>query len=420
MRKQVRSFVLIALLCSTMMMANGLNLNSNGAKALSMGGAFIGLADDYSAVFWNPAGMIQMQGPTLSLYFADVIPTATYQLDMLGIDAKTETKHYLSGSVGFFKPIADNKIVLGIYGYVPSGLGAKWNGDELLMLTKATGKGGPYEWESMLGVITVSPAIAVKLSDRFSLGASLNINYGMLTMKRPAAGQYEEDLSGIAVGFTLGALFKVNDKFQVGATVKTPFDVKLSGDATMAGIPAISAMIPTESPAEREASWPIWAGLGFAYKPSDKLTLTADFQYTNWGAMTDIPISYENTSWALLFNEASRFELQWQDALQIRFGLQYMLSETFALRCGYYNDPSPNPKRDLLNTHNILLPETSYNFATFGLGIISGKLKIDAAVEYGFGSDITILPAEVHPTAGMMGTHGVNILAAGVAVTLGL
>ena len=43
--------------------ANGLNLNGVGSKAIAMGGAFIGQADDFSAIFWNPAGLTQMQGP---------------------------------------------------------------------------------------------------------------------------------------------------------------------------------------------------------------------------------------------------------------------------------------------------------------------------------------------------------------------
>lgn len=32
-----------------------------GARALAMGGAFTGLADDVSATYWNPAGLIQME-----------------------------------------------------------------------------------------------------------------------------------------------------------------------------------------------------------------------------------------------------------------------------------------------------------------------------------------------------------------------
>jgi hypothetical protein len=32
-----------------------------GARALAMGGAFVGLADDVSATYWNPAGLIQIE-----------------------------------------------------------------------------------------------------------------------------------------------------------------------------------------------------------------------------------------------------------------------------------------------------------------------------------------------------------------------
>ena len=32
-----------------------------GSRAQSMGGAYIGVADDYSASFWNPAGLAQMR-----------------------------------------------------------------------------------------------------------------------------------------------------------------------------------------------------------------------------------------------------------------------------------------------------------------------------------------------------------------------
>jgi hypothetical protein len=32
-----------------------------GTRALGMGGAYLGVADDYSATFWNPAGLAQIR-----------------------------------------------------------------------------------------------------------------------------------------------------------------------------------------------------------------------------------------------------------------------------------------------------------------------------------------------------------------------
>ena len=37
-----------------------------GARAQAMGNAFIGIADDYSATYWNPAGLAKMQKSELT------------------------------------------------------------------------------------------------------------------------------------------------------------------------------------------------------------------------------------------------------------------------------------------------------------------------------------------------------------------
>ncbi len=79
MKKLLTSFFLAFALLTTSILANGLNLNSIGPKAAAMGGAFIGLSDDYSSIYWNPAGMSQIQHTQLGVYFAGVMPTATYK-----------------------------------------------------------------------------------------------------------------------------------------------------------------------------------------------------------------------------------------------------------------------------------------------------------------------------------------------------
>jgi hypothetical protein len=43
-----------------------------GAKAVALGGAFVAMADDASAGYWNPAGLSQLSGPVISL--ADRVP----------------------------------------------------------------------------------------------------------------------------------------------------------------------------------------------------------------------------------------------------------------------------------------------------------------------------------------------------------
>jgi len=395
--------VAAVLMLSTGLAANGLNLNSVGSKAIGMGGAFVGLADDYSAIFWNPAGMIQQEGPIFSLYGSAIIPTVSYEFALAGIDTQTESKMYPSGAIGYIKPLSD-KVTVGILAYVPSGSGATWPGADLAPLAA----GSVLKWESMVGILAVSPAVAVRLSDKFTLGAALNIYYGLLKIKRPALLQYEENLNGFAVGGTISAMYQPSDKLSFGLTFKTPISVKMEGDATMSGAGALN--LSTTATAERSADWPMWIGFGVALKATDRLTFTADLQYTDWQKLTDIPVTYQDPIWQAVFAADSTFELRWESKIQWRIGMEYKLNDTWALRAGYYYDPSPGP----IETVNILLPQFTYNWATLGVGYHTDKISLDVAVEFGFGQDREVpLGLEI----GMPGTHGMFMYVPNIAFT---
>ena len=97
------AFVLL-LVCGSLALGNGLNLNSLGSRALSMGGAFVGLADDFSAIFWNPAGAAAIRARCLGFYgnrhhrpraLLKPAPAAPGLDFGPPVDARTKTSHYL-------------------------------------------------------------------------------------------------------------------------------------------------------------------------------------------------------------------------------------------------------------------------------------------------------------------------------------
>lgn len=57
-----RSTSVTVLALVSVLMAAGVSSACVGARALSMGGAFTGLADDVSATYWNPAALVYLDG----------------------------------------------------------------------------------------------------------------------------------------------------------------------------------------------------------------------------------------------------------------------------------------------------------------------------------------------------------------------
>ena len=411
---------------SVLTFGNGLNLNSLGTRALSMGGAYVGLANDFSAVFWNPAGLARMTGKTFGFYGTDIIPSGSYLLNMSApaltlVDAKTQTKNYLGGLAAYVHPISD-RLVAAIGVYTPSGLGSNWNGADMGFIS---GGATDLDWSSKVGLVTIAPSLAYKVNETLSLGASLNINYGMFDLAMYGGaipglidlGQYSETETGWGLGATFGLQFKPHKMISIGAVLRTGSTVKFSGEAEILRLQLLG-LSPT-SDMKREVTWPMWIAGGIAFTPTDKLTITTDIQYTNWAKIQAIETTYTDSFWSLLMTAAGKntMPLLWENTIQVRFGAEYLIAPTLAIRAGYYNDPAPAPDR----TMNILLPNYDFNVLTFGFGYQAGALSIDFGLEYLMGKErsIDLIKTLTDPAwaDAMPGVYNMKIIAPNLSIS---
>ena len=62
MRKQLLLTLILCLALTSSVFASGVALTGIGARATALGGAFRGLSNDWSSMYWNPAGMTQISG----------------------------------------------------------------------------------------------------------------------------------------------------------------------------------------------------------------------------------------------------------------------------------------------------------------------------------------------------------------------
>ena len=406
--------------------ANGLNLNGLGSRAQGMGGAFVGIANDFSAVFWNPAGAAGFRKEMFGFYAVDLIPTATYRLASLipevpYVDAKTKTSHYLGGLAAYYKPLS-SKVVVGLGIGTPSGLGTMWDGEDFTAIAGGT----VYDWSSKVGLVSISPLVAVKLNDIVSVGATFNLNYGMSSLKMPGGivlvgippdpldlGQYEENMNGWGIGATFGVLVTPSAKLGFGLTVRTPSTVSFSGTANLPTLPVYE--LPGSSDLKRKITWPLWIAGGVSFRPVPSLLLSADVHWTQWSNLDRITTDYLESAWETLI-EMSGLDvrvLDWKDATQLRFGAEYTLNASTALRAGYYHDPAPGP----LATLNVLRPSHTFNAVSIGIGKTISDLQLDFGLEYLMGTTRTAVPSLPVLPGAMPGTYGMKIVVPTVSVS---
>ncbi len=428
-----KSCLLILLLGSVaLLMANGLSLNTVGEKAFGMGGAFIGQADDLSALYWNPAGLAN-QGSGISFIVADIIPTGYYKADgtyfgypaeAMDIDAEIQINHYVNPNIFINHRI--NNLALSFGVYVPAGLGTEYDGDDLLALSN----GVKQNWMSKIGVINFSPAIAYNF-DKFQLGLAMNIMYGMFEINRPAnivldtdgdgvedtptSFQYEENSTGLGYGVTISGLFHLSENLNLGTSFRTKSTVKMKGEAENDLMGLLGAS--TKSDFDREVAWPTWIGAGISYKACEKLTINTDIQYSAWSYSSDKFVTeFDDDTWTAVTAASGddTFVLNWEDAIQYRLGLEYQIKPCLALRGGYYYDPAPAPDKHM----SILFPSSTNHVGTFGIGYTKSNISFDLAGEYLFGAERDIdANIENGEMTNVPGKHMLNVLAFGMGIT---
>jgi len=405
MKKRLVLVIGLVIICSASLIANGLSLNSIGTRALGMGGAFVGLANDPTAIYWNPAGL---SGQQAQIYGAitDIKLYGSYKYDPAGVDVENERKDNITPNLFMTYPM--DKLTFGFGVFAPSGLGVEWPGKDLA----AFAGGNPdIKWKSQIFAISISPGVAYQVTDKLSLGFAGIMSYGSFNLDRPyvhtdttgsTGFQYEESSTGTGFGVEGGMMYKMSDMFQFGASIRSKVNLTLSGEAKN---PALAAYGAEKSNFDRDVALPLWAAFGIAVNPCEKLTITADAQYSQWAESEDKFITeFDNAAWP----DSSEMILEWEDCTQIRFGAEYMVNPAFTARAGYYYDPAPAPDK----TVNILFPSATYNAITGGMSYSKANYKIDFGLEYLMGEERDVDPAEHN----MPGKHSLDIFAFSVGM----
>jgi long-chain fatty acid transport protein len=383
MRKSIAAIAIFSLMFlgfSSLSHGAGFLIYEHGAAAMAMGGAFVALANNPTAVFHNPAGIAFLEGTQISLGTTLITSSTSLELANLGITEETVSQWFYPSTFYISHKIND-RIAAGFGFFSPYGLGTKWEEDYTLKYLST---------EDDMKTFFFNPVVAIKLDENLSLAVGVTYVYSTLTFKRvnlvdltPYGGSIYEapiEVKGNADAFALnaGLLYK-GENFSLGFNWRGGFDLDFEGDLALdnTNIPAIfQPSVPTEADVATTMAIPHILAFGVAFNLTESLIVTADFHYILWSSFEEFVIEVDNPD--PVPDETETFDEKWKDSYLIRGGFQYMVNENFALRAGVLFDKTPQPVESM----DPLLPDANRLAFTGGFGYKSGNFVIDVAYQY--------------------------------------
>jgi long-chain fatty acid transport protein len=340
--------------------SGGWNNTLMGIRALGMGAAFVGIADDPSAIFYNPAGLIlQEQRLNFSINGFYVMPTHEYALD--GFSARSQENTSIPQF--FFTYKASERLTLGFGAYAPYATGGmSWKREQL---------GTPFK--SYLGIISFTPTLSYRVSDTFSFGLNLNIYYSKLDIKteNDAGAPLETKESGTTVSASVGFMFQPSEKWRVGLTVRGPASVTLTGTTTIRDTVPGFGPVQLDRDSETKFKLPWDIEFGISYLLSERVLISASAQYSMWSRLENVDKSIKDLP--LVGDVFVKEVLNFSNIFILRTGFEYMFPAGVFLRGGVGMDRAAQPA-DTLTPINI---DTDKFTVLCGIGYRTGNTQID-------------------------------------------
>lgn len=375
-----RILITTALLAGVMTYAGGFRVSLQGVKQLAMAHTSAH-AEDASVAFFNPAG-ISFIPNKLSVAVGAFGAKSEVEYQNLSTLQSFKTDNPLGTPL--YAAIAykvSNTISLGLSVTTPFGSTVKWADDWA---------GNEMVQKMELKSFYFQPMVSFKFNEWASIGGSFIYAKGVVDWDK-AVNQLggtlninDEKASGTGFGF--GFYFKPSDNLDLSIAYRSPVEMEAkNGTATFNVSSALFPNLGLNAQGQDSftATLPLVEEytIGVTYKVTPKWLLSADFNYHGWERYNKLTLDFAN---APIGNQADPTVLatpkNFHNAKTFRFGTQYMFTDKFAGRLGYYYDESPY-------TDEYFIPETpsfDASVVTGGIGYKFGKLGVDLSAAFSF------------------------------------
>lgn len=278
----------------------------------------------------------------------------------------------------------NEQVTLGLGISSPFGLANEYNGAWF----------GRYDsTKSELMTINIAPVIAVKVTDRISIGGGPNIQYANATLENalpcPAlicgGGAFTTATDGYSrlkgdswgVGFNLGVLAKVTDSTQVGVHYRSQINQMLDGTATVSGLAGPLAVGNGTRGVEAELKQPDILSVGITQKVNERLKLLGSYNWFGWSNYDEIRVQFDGGG------PDSVTPQNYDDSFSIALGAEWKQNEQWTFRTGLQYDQTPTTLPD----RGTRTPDADRIWASVGASLDLDSAVVDFAASHIFVDD---------------------------------
>jgi long-chain fatty acid transport protein len=344
--------------------AEGFRNPTIGTFGLGRSGAKIAQIEDASAVQYNPANLVDLAVPQLA--YEQSLVYAHVDFTQPGVGSTSTINPWKAIPNAFAAwPLVEGKWAVGLGLTTPYGLSTEWDPNGLFRYA------APHFSE--LITVNFNPTVAVRLSDKLSLGAGVDVMWSQVTLKQylsPLAPVAEARLKGDGTGVSAnaGLTWQIAPRHRLAATVRLPMNIDYGGDATVNNVPApLAPFFPSSGSFSTSIGFPMIIGAGYGFQVSDTVRLGTDFEWLQFSNFDKLPLG----------GLAPPVPENWRDTFTAGLGGDWQFAPGWFARLSYQFFQSPVPD----STFSPSIPDANQNVLTVGLAWQSGHHAL--AVSYG-------------------------------------
>jgi long-chain fatty acid transport protein len=373
--------------------AVGFRLPNQDPDAIARGNAFVATADNPSAIYYNPAGITQLEGQSIRAGMYLVSGGYTYE-SPTGGEWKADSDFQPVPQFYYVFSPKDFPLSFGLGVYAPYGLSLDW-GNNTPFATAAE--------KGSLTYLTINPVVAWKIHPALSLAIGPTINYSSADFRRGIGimpgDQFRLQGNSWAYGFNAGLRWQPHEKWAFGLSYRSTTTVDYSGTADTTPSPPYPPSLSTSA----SIRFPQFIVGGVSFRPTEDWNFEFDLDWADWSSVNQIVI--EKTAFG-----KQVWPLNYRSSFMYEFGVTRQLGKGYFGSVGFFYSENSSPNQDF----NPIIPDTDLYLGSAGFGYKGKHWDWTVAYQFGYNPGREVTGDKSFPSAN--GTYkvfnqGINVAA---------